>query len=203
MSNETTLSQQCDVQRWFAEAYSELLDQAAHYLIVYDAEKVLTGLSEQLDSCPATTQSEFAQWAGESVTRAAKLMAQFRDLYIAHQALVFDAIRIGLGPMYRSDRDFCRTVESDNGALMTANESAEELAAETWTEVLKKLGKFRPGKAKVTTWIYKIAWQKARSHMRQRTRRSRKESYLTIDDLIDQERQSLNVFRLKQIKNHL
>jgi DNA-directed RNA polymerase specialized sigma24 family protein len=118
-------------------------------------------------------------------------MAQFRDLYLEHQPLVYAAIAKGLGPVYRRDSDFCRTVESETGALMVGNETAQELAGETWTDVLKKLGNFKPGKAKITTWIYKIAYFKGRNHMRLRTRRSKKESFLTLDDLAAQEQQSL------------
>jgi DNA-directed RNA polymerase specialized sigma24 family protein len=191
VNDDIIQSQPRDTQQWYRAEYSDLLDLAARHLMLDDAEKVLASLAAQLHSCAATTQIEFQQWASESVTRAAKLMATFRDLYTEHQALVYDAINKGLGPVYRRDSDFCRTVDGETGFLMTANETAQEIAAETWTDVLKKLGKWKPGKAKITTWIYRIAYLKALNHKKLRTRRSKKESFLTLDDLAAQEQESL------------
>ena len=191
-ANEALRSQSCDVQQWYRAAVPDLLEVASQFLLSDDAEKILVSLSKQLPLCTATSQSEFDQWATEAVTRGAKLMAQFLELYREHQPLVFDAINKGLGPVYRSDSDFCRTVNAETGALIAANETARELAAEVWTEVLKKLGKWKPGRAKITTWIYKIAYQRALRHKRLRTFRSTKESFLTLDDLAAQEQQSLS-----------
>jgi len=179
------------IKRWYSESRGTLLNLAAEHLIHDDAEKVLASLANQLENCPAKTQDEFQRWAEESVTRTAKLMAEFRDLYVKHQALVYDSINKGLGPVYRNDSDFCRSFHVETGALLAANETAAELAGAAWITVLKKLGKFKPGRAKVTTWIFKIAFQEARNHARKRTRRSKHESFLTLDDLEQQEQQSL------------
>jgi hypothetical protein len=191
LPSQVSDDQQQQIKQWYSESYGTLLSLAAQHLIHDDAEKVLASLADQLESFPAKTQHEFQRWAEESVTRTAKLMAEFRDLYIKHQALVFCSINKGLGPVYRRDLDFCRTVEGETGALMGGNESAEELAAETWIEVLKKLGKFRPTTGRITTWIYRIAYLKALNHKKKRTRRSKHESFLTLDDVEQQEQESL------------
>ena len=193
MTDEASPSQVRDLQKWYQAAQSDLLNLAAQHLVFSDAEKVLAAFATRLPGCPAKDESKFRQWAEESVSDAARLMALFRELYLEHQALVFEAIKNGLGPVFRNDSDFWRTVDPQTGVLMTANETASELAGESWIKVLEKLHQWKPGRAKITTWIYKIAYQTARNHMRLRMRRSKRESYTTVDDLIMQERKSLTL----------
>lgn len=64
--------------------------------------------------------------------------------------------------------------------LLQHSEDAEDVAQEVFIEVFKSADKFR-GDAKLTTWLYRIAYNKCLDHIRAKNRSKRSGNVVSLD----------------------
>src|ERR1041385_2950175 len=77
-------------------------------------------------------------------------------------------------------RQYSRQVYNTCLGLLQHSGDAEDVAQEVFIEIFRSVGNFR-GDAKISTWLYRISYNKCMDHLRSRSRNKRSGNVISID----------------------
>lgn len=115
-----------------------------------EARRLLFGVSQAISSAALAAVEIESSAEQDAISRARLDRAAFAPIYRAHYAAI-------VGYLFRRTGD---------------THAAEDLAAETFLAAIRTVHRFRPGRASVRAWLYRIATNEANRWARKRRRGS-------------------------------